>query len=305
MSEALSAGFKLIGRRPVSVLVWILFYLVLTAGVFALAIDRLGEDFLAVFAQALRSPDTLDPASLMPLLVKWLQTALIILPISMVGRAILTAGILRAEMRPEDKAFAYLRFGMDELRQILLGVVLFILFVLAAGLILGMLSIPALVNAPSALRGLVVGLGSIAFLVLLLLGVVRLGMAIPMTFARRRLSLAAAWKLTRGHAWNLLLLGFLLVLTIFGCTIGLSMITSIPTYGLQMELMAKIGSGEQAAAYLARPIADIVNDLKPIMIASVITGAITNILLLVIWVVPWASAYRQITERSDPAPASE
>jgi hypothetical protein len=122
--------------------------------------------------------------------------------------AVLLTAAQRAVLRPQDSAFASLRFGADELRIIGLGFFLGILFFvgyLVASLILGILFIAVGVGtgSPNAMIPFAI-VGGLVVICLALFFWIKVSLAFPLTLMRRRFVLAEAWTLSRGHFWTLL-----------------------------------------------------------------------------------------------------
>lgn len=112
--------------------------------------------------------------------------------------AVLSCGVFRLMLRPEEPAFLHLRLGPDEFRNMTLGVLMIAGIALLAGVA---------VLAGKTLRPLGGGLPVLAALVTLGLGVwllLRVYIAFPWTFDAHRLVVAPAWQATRGSGWSLL-----------------------------------------------------------------------------------------------------
>jgi hypothetical protein len=216
-SEAAFEGFRLIGRRPGVVAAWALAHLLLAAIVLGLVWLILAPDFPTVIAQiaAAKTAVGVTPADqswAMPLMIKMRALQWIFQPFGLVFGAVFTCAVYRAINRPQDSGFAYLRLGGDELRLIALGIVYFVL---------AMVAVIALIIVSAIIGGaLYVGLsrggqnGGWFGLSLVVLGVavacaaiwiaVRLSLAWPITFAERRIAIFDSWRLTRGAFWRIL-----------------------------------------------------------------------------------------------------
>ena len=215
----LSAGalateaFRLIEREKRAVAAWGLIYVAaMTAG--------LGGVFVfmgSALAPLLIPGQTHDPALLPPLLKSMALVYAVLLPLGLLAQAIMICGVYRAILRPEDRGWFFLRVGADELRMVLVSLLLLIiaaLVVLAVAFAVAGAAAAMPGTGWKVLTGLVGGLGGLCLAAWV---GVRLCLATPMTFAERRVRLFGSWRLTRGRFWPLLgafLLAFVLTLAV-------------------------------------------------------------------------------------------
>lgn len=127
----------------------------------------------------------------------------------------LWAAVFRAVLFPAESRFFYLRFGMDELR--LLGLMLLLILAMivlevvgVVGIILvaGLLSL-LLGKAAGVAVGVVMGLALFCFFIWVAIRILPAG---PLTLLERKIMIAPAWRLSRGHFWRLF--GAYLVITL-------------------------------------------------------------------------------------------
>jgi hypothetical protein len=115
----------------------------------------------------------------------------------------LIVGVYRLMLRPADPGFLHLRLGRDELRLVLVGLVL----VLGLFAMVGVSLLLAKLLEPAGFLGHVLaGAAALAaggFLAL------RFGLAGPISFAEGRIDFARSWRMTRGQLWPLLGMWFL------------------------------------------------------------------------------------------------
>lgn len=110
---------------------------------------------------------------------------------------VLTCGLYRIMLRPEEPGFLHLRIGRDELR------------VLGTVLLIGLAALPLILAVVAVLFGLraISPLAAIFGFVPLVLGLylvlIRLGLAPVIAFAEHRIDLVDAWRRTRGQTWRL------------------------------------------------------------------------------------------------------
>lgn len=209
--DAAFEGFRIIRDRPALILAWTGFYfLSLMAMVLILLVPNLGA--LGVVERVPGQQRDFDE-----LLARFGPSILIVFPLAMAMLTTLASAVYRAVLRPDDRSFAYLKFGGDELRLFIMSLTLLVLFTLVST-VYGFLVL-LLVQAAGPLSDIVAVLGSLGGLAILLWLGVRLSLAGAMTFAQRRIRLIAAWKQTRGQFWPLLWTLCLTAVFIGGVTI--------------------------------------------------------------------------------------
>src|SRR5262245_50606214 len=117
VTETALEGFRLFGRRPLTVLAWAVFYLAACAPSVAVFVLIAGPQLSEFLLWAARggdghgAPPTVDPVRMM----------LAPFPAILVGLAclaVLKAAVCRAILRPAERGLAGLAFGGDELRLI-------------------------------------------------------------------------------------------------------------------------------------------------------------------------------------------
>lgn len=279
--QAVTAGFRVIGRKPWVVLAWAAAYLVLAVLPLTLVMAQVLPDLLALYrdaAHAVTHGAAPDPAKALALRSRMMILQPLVLVVELVAYTILIGAAFRAVLEPQASRWGYLRFGRQELW---LGLSLVIFLLMATVLfatLLGVLSVAAAVGVASAHYGhspgplaypmlkliqLVCGLG--IFWVML-----RLSMALPMSFAERRFIFYEAWGLTRRRNAPLVLLGLTLLVVFFACNIAAS-------YGLMAMRLDRLAN---PAAWRA---------------ALGVLGAVLGMALFAILIAPWAEVYRQLT----------
>jgi hypothetical protein len=204
--------------------------------------------------------------------------------------AVLMNAVFRSVLRPEERSFASLRVGMDELR--MFGLVL---LVAIASFILSFLGQLLLALIGSVLT-LALGGGAIAVLVNVVLFLayvaawiwlgVRLSLLYPVTFYRRRITIDGAWDLSRGQFWTLFLsylVIFAIFLVIFGTIFWL-------TFGGLFAELAAAGKDPEAGRLVMMDFAARMSAISPLVwlmlvpvfaVISAVTFAIWNGLMAV------------------------
>jgi hypothetical protein len=297
--QAIGAGFKILGRRPLTVLIWAVAYLVLVAapsfGLMAWVMPQMIASFRDAAQHAVHgvAPVPADAVAmrsnlfaLQPLL--WLA--------QVAAHAILMAAVFRAVLTPDDSKWGYLRLGREELW---LGLTNLVLTVMAAIMILTLfipLGIGLGVGMASAQHGQVPGPASLPLLWLIAaVGVaaiawvlVRLCLAPAMAFATRRFVLYESWQLTRGHA--LKIFGVILVLVV------LVWLFELVTLGFGGAFMARglMGGAGWQAAMKGSP-SDILQHMAPMLTGVVVLVSVIGMIIYTLIMAPLASIYQQLT----------
>jgi hypothetical protein len=203
-TDAALEGFRLAREKPRMVAAWAGVYLVVTAIMAFLLISFAGDALMAL--RAAEETGQADPSVAMAFFTK-------VAPISLLGLIVTTvfvAASYRVILRPEDSRYAYLRFGGDELRLMLLSLIFVGLWmgvtfvaVMAIGILAGVVGMAAGSGGAGviALIGVLAGLAVLPVMVWLW---VRMSMAWPETFADRKLHVFHSWRLTKGAFWPLL-----------------------------------------------------------------------------------------------------
>jgi len=302
IGDALGSGFGLLGRRPVSVLVWGLVSLIAGA---ALPLAMFGSGMLTDYLALLRSfrpgMASSPPAQMMqlmaPLQAKMMVLQPIILVVTLLVQSVIGAAVFRAVLEPRNRGLAYLRLGP---RELWLALVNFVTRVLAVILILA-LAVVGLVmgfalNAVFEGQHLDWATRSIAFIVIgaalfaVLIGVcVRFSMAWPMTFADGQFRLFESWGLTRGHGWKLFGLGLVLAI------ISVVVVLVFEAVAAVFVILAAGGARWNPWAVLQlmqNPQSLLTPGFEAGLAVGALVAAYLTGALYAITMAPWAAAYR-------------
>lgn len=287
-SDAALEGFRLTRERPGTILAWAGVYF---AGIMLMALIMvlgIGKKFIEfIKAGGLQSGDT---EAFGALLAQSWPAFIVVLAAAVFLLAILTAGIYRLVLRPEEPGFAHLKLGKDEVRLALVHLMLFaigMVFLIAIDLVVG---VGRSADGGGAVLLSIVGL----FLAGLMVWVgVRLSLATPMTFAEHRISLPAAWRLTRGRFWRLF--GMIVLAVIFYVMIWL-LISIIAVLFITLaggaEAVSNLGANPSPVAILAFAVSFFIQLLLPILQVVMIYS-------------PFAVAYHQIVAAVDEPTAEK
>lgn len=298
ISRAAGTGFGLVRRRPGAVAAWGLVYFLLAILPQFLVLALVFPDLGSIAEGS--GPDR-DSAQMLALqskvsLAQWVS----IIP-SIAAQAVVSCAVLRAVLEPEAAANAYLRLGDQELWT---GVVILALGFFALMAMLAAVVPAAIVAGVAALAGGgVTAMGGLAALVIVavamtavLYGVVRLSMALPMTFVERRFLLFESWAVTRGHGWPLFWLASLLMAVV--------LLIQVAVFGC--ALIAVVGVGfafrDQLGPLFAGPSAAWLSVVAPVVLVAAAAFSLVAVALFTVMLAPWADVYRQLHPASGEAP---
>jgi hypothetical protein len=212
----------------------------------------------------------------------------------MVLYAVLYGAVFRAVLEPEDRRFGYLRLGK---REVVLGALMVMFYfgliaIVACALVVAWVinfAVTAVAPAAGALTSLILMIGLVVAAIWLL---ARLSMVMPMSFAERRIRIAPAWALTRGHLRKLVLLAILLVLV----GMAIALITFVMVGASVTAFVSSFGDPDAMRAFFDQPTGDIVRDLTPWGLGAAKTTKPKVLIRALIAAAPWAEAYRELWE---------
>ena len=214
-------GFRIIRRQPVLIVFWGVLSLVLSGLMQWLMIGMMAPllDQMMAMAPSGTTPSptaAADATRDLALMVKMLPAYGLLLALSVIFYAMINCAVYRAVFEHKNSTFGYLRFGADELRQLAVMIMFFLVFLvfyfaaaLGAGLLIGLLTVVTRGSAAAAMAGvsvvmLLVFAGLIWFMV-------RMSFYTVQTFDTGRINLFGSFKLTKGRFW-ILLAGYLVTL---------------------------------------------------------------------------------------------
>jgi hypothetical protein len=296
-SEAAFEGFRLTREKPSLILsiglLEILYALIGGAIFFSMA----GQQFLDVLSAAMAHDSARlqnIQAQMMPIRIAQLATA----PVQLLVYSVMFAAIFRGVLRPTDRGLGYLKLGGDELRLLLLGVVFFLLmllFAVAVGIVIGILSVAAQ-TAPEQARGPLVSLIVVLALTLSLWVAVRLSLAGPMTFAEGKLRIFESWRLTRGHFWSLL--GMYLLTIILAVVVSVLIMVVLAVIGVVLALA--LGIGDVIKTLSAGGHVDFAGLAPGLLIGAAVfllLASFFNAFVRIVTYAPAAVAYRELSSK--------
>ena len=274
-------GFRIIRDRPGLILAWTAFYLLsLLAMIVILLAPNVGT-LAAVEATGVQRDFS-------ELFARFGVSMFFAFPLAIIMPIMLVTAIYRTVLNPEDKGFAHLKISADELRMFLISLLVIFIFALASG-IYGALVV-VISNMSGGLQGLVTKVGAAGGVILLGWLAVRLALAGVMTFAEHHFRLGAAWRLTQGQFWRLLLT--------LGLTILFAVLVVIAALTLSL-VRAQLTGGFHLMGQLASPN---LTNLTPAFALAVLGQlllqmAVQTLLIVLVFVIfdaPPAAAYRRL-----------
>lgn len=294
-TESAFEGFRLARRSPLTIVIWALFFVVMTAGILWLVGGGSMANFMEVAEDFERAGDAPTPEQVGEFLNAYFAFVGPIIPIGVVFGAVITAAVNRAIVRPSESAFGYLRLGMDEVRVFVVRLVLGIIIGLACAIpaVIGAIALGvagmALQDNPGLIF-LVAVLFALAFIAFVIWLSVRFSLAMPITVAERRFAFFDSWSLTRGHVWGLI--GMAILAWVLGLVVQILLSIVI----LPILFFVSGGFDSLMALQDMTPM-EIAREMTPLAITILAFAAIVSALETAIMYTPFASAYVGLTGR--------
>jgi hypothetical protein len=237
------SGFRFAREHPRTVALWAAIQLAISVA-FGVAIVLLAGP---AFMELQQAQGQKDPAAALAVIRQLLPFYCALFIFFLVFYPVLYATMSRAVLRPDESKAGYLRLGMDEVRQLLLMLLIaavgigveiaFLLVVVVPGLVIGLFAHGA--AGVTHFLFFVAGFCAAAFCA------VRLSLCSPLTFDRRRVNLFGSWQLTSGRFWKMLGT-YLLVL-------ALCAIIAVLVLLVDVAVAAVLGGGLKGVVALFKP----------------------------------------------------
>ena len=287
-TDAVFEGFRVVRRQPLALVFWALFYAAVMAAAFAMIGPSL-IGFVTATEQLEQSGATPTMEDFAPLFQMMGLLFTVLLPASLITSAMMHAAIARSVLRPGESAFGYLRLGMDEVRVLVVSVVLFLVFMVLMAVSSGLIGVAVgmTVAAEAPALWLLVVLLVLATIALFAWLFVRLSLAIPITMAERRIAIFDSFGFTKGRFWPLL--GMALLAWVLSMVVGL--LGSL----VAMPLELATGGGITALEGLEdESLQVILQSAWPAIGAWILINAVMSALQVAVVYAPFAAAYRDI-----------
>jgi hypothetical protein len=289
---AVSSGFGLIRRRPVTVIIWGAVRAALSLATVAMMLPFYG----AIFARfAHPGPPAPFDASQMSTIMGLQSLNLLVNLFSAAVGVVLFCATCRAVLRPDGSAFAYLRFGAAEIFVFLFAMVAYILWLIALFIVaIPLVIIIAVLGASHAapVAAIVGVLGFFAVFSATVYIFTRFCMGGPLILDQGKLLLFDSWALTRGHAGSL----FGLSVSLGVVVIGLELVIGAVMLAIGAVIVSAMPGGWQGlmAAFKQSPMTLFTSFAPWFVVLGVVSIPITGA-FQAITAAPWASAYRDLT----------
>lgn len=292
-TDSILEGFRLVRRNPMVLVAWTLVYFVY-AMVSLLASTASIEPLIAAMEQleaVERSGTQNFQAYVGPLNALFAASSysLWVLPLMLIATSVIITAVARGVLRPEDGGFGYLRFGMDEVRVLVVQVVVGLMIGLAT---LTLTFIAAMIGglAAAAIGGwgvLVMFLAFLAAIAVVVWLAVRWSLAVPVVVDQRRLLVFESFALTKDRFWPLLGMSVIVVLIYVGVSLLLTMVAAPLTLASGLSMFT-VTPENQAEVMRRMTLAN------PWMIAIAAFNAFSYALTVGVLNAPFSAAYRDI-----------
>jgi hypothetical protein len=297
VGAAIGAGFGLIRRKPLTVMVWGLLQ-VIGLGLFLAAYAGFLLSFIPMaMSQPAQGgqPSSAEVGQFVGGMLMGEGLIFLAAIMLMIFRVVLCAGIWRAVLRPEAGAWAYLRVGRAELFILLLLVgVGFAANIIVLPLLPIMLISGGLAMAHQVAAAIILGvIGLLAMIAAVIYVELRFSLIGPMIVHDGKFHFVDAWRLTRGKVGSLFVVG-----------LGLAAILMAAEF-VVIALVAAIGAATLGLAaggfdaFFNQPPLVVAEKLAPGLILYVLAAIPISGCGLAVFVAPWARAYLDL---SPPAP---
>ncbi len=298
MGQAISSGLQLITQRPLAVLAWGFAYVLIAIVPQFLMIGAFLPDLVSFYRDTIQSATAgqapQPSAEMLKIQAELARYQPLQILTGILGTAVVNAAIYRAVLEPENKAFAYLRLGAQELWVGLVNVVFYLLIVLA--IVAALVPVLILVGVGAAAgagtgwaEGLVVFLLACGAAAVVIWVALRLSLALPLSFSQRSFRLFESWDMTRGQGWRL----FGVAMAVFGIVLA----GEIMIFGIAGALGASgaIANLKGLKAFMQHPPSDWLIQAAPwILIGglfyTVLMGAVLSIVTA-----PFATIFKQLS----------
>ncbi len=295
IGEAITAGFGVIRRQPLAVLLWGLVQLAVTG----LIIAALAPFYMALFTELARAGSGGQPPDMQAFQPMALQMQGASYLLDLVGAAtgaVVYCAVFRSVLHPEQNRYGYLRVGAPELFTLVLMIAGYIAFVIA--LLVAMIPIIIVVGilvathavAAAIIFGVVIGVAAVVAAIYVAL---RFSLVVPMMVDDGKFHLMESWALTRGKVWSLFMVGLITVLILLLAEIVVLAIFGVAGFA---GLAAIAGGMDHLGQFFKQPSAAILSGMAPLLAAYAVLWVPLAGCAYAIMAAPFARAYRDLVQ---------
>ncbi len=277
IGDAATAGLRMMGRQPFSVLCWGLLMGVYVAMLFLLFGGGIAGAVSSLVATAGSTP---SPQQIIGLALSTFGFLFfLVVGVELLG-VVLRSAAIRAELEPAASNYAYMRLGAQE-AWLLAASFVFWLVLLGANMLMsipaaalsaaaGLGSIAANTQGGAPNLGAMAGFGAVRLLVQLVTSAVsiwiwlRLSLGVVMSFQERQFRLFEAWTVSRGHVLRM----FLTMLLVFVMTMGVGLvmfIVALVAFGVGLGPVA-----HDPKAFFSQPPSAWLSALTPLIVVMLV-----------------------------------
>ncbi|WP_184717610.1 hypothetical protein [Caulobacter sp.] len=198
--DAALEGLRTVRRKPKAVAAWAAFALVMLPVLGLIVQIVLGPEGRAVLRGRGASA---DPREILELVTHLGGAMVLLIVLALAIGAVLAAAIIRSVLQPDDKRFAYLRLGKEEIQLLIVSLITWVAALLATVIPSGAVVLGTALLSGSASTWFAF-LGGLAVIGLSLWIAVRLSLLGPHAFSHHHIDVRTAWIQTHGQFWRLL-----------------------------------------------------------------------------------------------------
>jgi hypothetical protein len=294
-TDAAFEGFRVVRRKPMVLLWWTLFYLVIF-GLIALVVAQPLTNFFSLVQQYEGTGGEPTPDEIMGFMLPLMATIPLLIPLLILQNGIVYSAIARSVLHPEKSAFGYLRLGMDEVRVAVVVLVLGILFNIIG--FVGYMAVLLLAGGASAIGdgGYPGGVGLFGMLgMLLVYGVMwwlmaRLSLAVPITVAEKKFAFFDSFQMTEGH--TLKVIGMAILAGV------MAIVVAFLVWIIAVAIFLAVGSTVDWQSLEMAGFGEVIRVAGPMIALGVVIYAVYAALMLVVMLAPFSAAYRDLKGRA-------
>lgn len=299
--QAIGAGFRVVGRKPLAVVIWAAVYLLLAILPALAIVAFVLPQTIAAYQQMAVHVGPPDPAQMMALRSRSFGLQPLIWLLSVVANTLVIAAIFRAVLEPQDSRWGYLRLSAQELWLGLTYLVLAVMGVIMMFVLIVPIGIGGAVLAAVGEHGGSTGGGAALLTLIGLVGaaviawaLLRLSLALPMSFAQGRFLLYESWGLTRGHAFKMFLV--FLVLWIALAVVEIGVVSAVVFHFIPL-----FRHGTAWDSFNAASLSETLRRFAPAIAGFAVVGSVVGMAIHAILFAPLAEIYRELTAEDAPS----